>query len=208
MERKKLIELIGSVFVALIFLSSYAAFGNISQSGSNATTTASTPQTFYGSAIGNATITSYSNAMSINITCKNVSSVSGPLNSALTNLEKNGSVSTFSSFQASQIAVDAGSLSTYPLFLQLAGDAGQGESCTAFTTSANINLPSRMSFHIPPQPGITNGQNITITIPSSLQTGSIAITLERNMSTKLRVQVDAAIAVNGSIYGGLRVAQV
>lgn len=205
MERKKLIELVGSIFVALIFLSSYAAFGNISANASNATTT-SQAQTVYAAAVANATIASYGGTININISCSNVTAVSGVLNAALASLEKNGSVSNFYSQQASQVLVQAGNASAYRLFLELSKDAGAGASCTQFLGSANVNLPSRVNFHVPAEKS-----SIIISIPQSMLTHSLPVAFKENMSSTMEVSVSAFLYLNGTISasaGGLRVAPV
>jgi hypothetical protein len=179
----------------------------VSQSGSNATTTAGVLQTFYGTARGNATISSYSSVFTINVTCGNANAIVARLNDELSALEVNGSVNTFNPVGSGQISVDAGKESAYQLFLKLWNAIGNSTACTSFTSSVNINLPGRMIFHLPPQPGLTGGQSLYITIPASLQSGSLPITLMRNATSEIPVFVDASIAVNGSIYGGIRVAQ-
>ena len=203
MERKKLIELIGSIFVALIFLSSYAAFGNISANASNATTTAQT-QTVYAAAVTNATIASYGGTMNINISCSNVTPVSDALNTALTSLEKNGSVSNFYSQQASQVLVQAGNTGAYQLFQELEKDAGTGASCTQFSGSANANLPSKINFHVPAEKS-----SIIIVIPQSMQTHSLPVAFKENMNSTMQVSVSVFLELNGTISAGsLRVAPV
>ncbi len=202
MERKKLIELVGSIFVALIFLSSYAAFGNVSPSNSNGTTTLRPSQTVYATANGNAIITSYGGVMNINVLCSNVTSVSNSLNSELQVLERNGSVSNFYSQQAAQILVQAGNTSTYPLFLLLYKDTGTYASCTNFTSTANVKLPNRMTFYIPSQ-----STSAIISIPSDMQAYSLPVELHRNMSDTINVTASALLTLNGSIYGSMRVTQ-
>ena len=201
MERKKLIEIIGSIFVAAIFLSSYAAFGNISQSGNNATTTALS-QTYYAVANTNAMVQSYASTFNINITCSNASAVSGTLNSELAGLEKNGSVANFYSQQAAQILVQSGSMSSNALYARLSNDIGSGASCTQFSGTANIDLPGRMNFYVTSQ-----RSSVIITIPDSLRAYSLPIPLAGGMGGTLSVSVSALLEQNGTIYGPLRVAK-
>lgn len=203
MERKKLIELIGSVFVAAIFLSSYAAFGSVAPGGTASGATSVPPsQTFYATASGNATITSYSGVMNVNIACENISSVSSRLNAALQLLERNGSVNNFYSQRATQILVQAGNLSTYPLYLLLYNDTGTYSACINFTTTANIRLPDHMTFYIP-----SEGSKAIIAIPAGMQMYSVPLTLSRNMSSTMNVTASTILALNGSIYSTVRVSQ-
>jgi hypothetical protein len=208
LERKKLIELIGSVFVALIFLSSYAAFGNTAQGQSNATTTAQV-QTFYAVAEANATIQSYGSVMNISISCAssasasnavNATNVSDELNGALAQLERNGSVANFYSAQANQILVQAGSANAYSLFLRLSRGIGSGTACTRFSGTANLSLPGTIGFTVLPQKS-----KIIVELPQSLQSYSLPVTFAENMSGTLRVLVYAYLEPNGTIYGQPRV---
>ncbi len=202
LERKKLIELIGSVFVALIFLTSYAAFGGGAPGNSTGTTTLTPSQTFYAVANGNATITSYSSVMNIDILCANVSNVSSRISTALQALEKNGSVSNFYSQQAAQMLVQAGNLTTHALFLLLYNDSGSGAACTQFTSTANVKLPRNLTFYLPSQ-----GNSAIISIPSSMQAYSVPITLSLNMSSVMKITASTLLTANGTIYGGIRVQQ-
>ncbi len=90
-KRKRLIFLIGALFVGIMFLSSYGAFGN--NSGTASTTTAPTssiPATYFvTNNFTNGTIYSYSN-----ITVKFVSNVSNAT-LLLNSLELNGSLESF-----------------------------------------------------------------------------------------------------------------
>ena len=208
MERKKLIELIGSVFVALIFLSSYAAFGNTAQSQSNATATVPV-QTFYAVAEANATIQSYGSVMNISISCANASraanaanitNIADELKGALVQLESNGSVANFYSSQENQILVQAGSANAYSLFLRLSKGIGSGVACTRFSGTANITLPSAIGFTVLPQK-----IKVIVELPQSLQSYSLPVTFAENMSGTLRVLVDAYLEPNSTIYGQPRV---
>jgi len=206
--RKKLIELIGSVFVALIFLSSYAAFGNTAQSQSNATATVPV-QTFYAVAEANATIQSYGSVMNISISCANASraanaanitNIADELKGALAQLESNGSVANFYSSQENQILVQAGSANAYSLFLRLSKGIGSGVACTRFSGTANITLPSAIGFTVLPQK-----IKVIVELPQSLQSYSLPVTFAENMSGTLRVLVDAYLEPNSTIYGQPRV---
>lgn len=202
MERKKLIELIGSIFVALIFFSSYAAFGNFGAGGSNATTTITPSQTYYAVASGNASITAYSSVMNINITCANITSVSNVLNGRLTELQRNGSISNFYSQQAAYILVQAGNTSTYPLYQELSGIIGNSSACTHFTSTASVNLPGTMEFFVP-----TLGNRVQVSIPQSLRTYSLPIEFSNNMSGTVGVAVSTLLSPNATVYGTIKVSQ-
>lgn len=202
MERKKLAELLGSIFVALIFLTSYAAFGN-EQVKTNTTTTTVPAQTFYASAHGFANITSYAPYLNINISCSNVSNVSSELNNALMPFYKNGSVSNFYLQQASSMLVQTGNMSSNSIYSLLIKEIDGSAACTSFYSSANLKLPSRMSFYVP-----TQKSNVIILINASQQGASVPIELTQNMSNSINVSVSALLTATGSIYGNLSVRQI
>lgn len=202
LQGKKLMEIIGSIFVALIFLSSYAAFGGGAVSP-NTTTTVLPSQTYYASARGTAAITSYAPVLNINISCSNITSVSAKLNSALVSLERNGSVSNFYSQQAAQILVQAGSIASNQIYGLLLSRIGAGSACTSFASSANVHLPSRMNFYVPSQK-----TSVLILIPGGLQSASVPVKFAQNMSGAVNVSVSVLLTINGAIYGNLSVRQV
>jgi hypothetical protein len=205
LEKKKLIEIIGSIFVALIFLSSYAAFGGISgPPNSNVTTTVAQQQAIYASARGIVNITSFTDVLNVNINCTNITSVSTIIDGALAAMEKNGTVSNFYSQQAAQILVEAGTLNSSNIFKTLSTDIDGSTSCTSFESSANIRLPGSMNFFVPGQ----KGNGYTVPIPSGLRTYTLPLTLTNNMSNRLNVTVSGLLTENGSIYGSLVVQQV
>lgn len=202
LEKKKIVELIGSIFVAVIFLSSYAAFGGLS-GGTNSTTTTISQQTFYAVAHGNANITSYGPVLNVNISCSNITNVSDKLNGALTALERNGSVSNFYAQQASQVLVQNGSMSTYRVFQLLAESIGSGTNCTEFDSpSANIRLQQRMNFNVPQQ-----RSSIIILVPDNLQKYTLPVKLVQNMSSSINVTVSTLLTLDGTIYGSMVVKQ-
>lgn len=203
MEKKKLIELVGSIFVAVIFLTSYAAFGSNSNGSNTATTTAPQQQTIFAKAYGTVNITSYGSELNVNISCSNVTNVSARLNSELADMEKNGSVSNFYAQQASQILVQAGNLSSYKIFQILSQKINESKACTGFGASANIQLPSSMSFHISGQKS-----GYIITIPSDQRSYALQIMLTQNAIRRINVSVSGLLSVNGSVSGSLVVQQV
>ena len=92
-----MIEFVGALFVAVIFLTSYAAFsGNSSR---NTTSTTSTVATYYAVGSTNAAITGYNSTLFVNVSCKGIlqNQTVNRINAVATQLENNGSVLTYSS---------------------------------------------------------------------------------------------------------------
>lgn len=203
MEKKKWIELIGSVFVALIFLSSYAAFGNGKTASGNTTTIAQTPTTVRAEANGVARILSYGQVLNITIHCQNASNVSRQINDFLST--QNTSTVAFPPYSgqnASQIIATAGQAGSYYLYNALSKDIGAYSGCTDFSSSADILLPSRMTF-------VVEGSSMLIQIPGEFRNSSQPVLFTSSMSNTMNVFVDAILTLNGSIYqGNIRVKEL
>jgi hypothetical protein len=198
-EKKKLIELIGSIFVAMIFISSYAAFG-VGRITVNTTTTVQQQQTFYAIAQTTANIISYGSTMNINISCQNVMNLSRQVNDLLADLESNNSVSYFYSQQAGQIIVQSGKVDTYANYNSISSYMGVNANCTEFTSSATVMIPNKMNFYAPLQKS-----SMIILISNNRRDYSVPIKFVNNMSNTLNVSVSALLTLNGSIYGNLSV---
>jgi hypothetical protein len=198
-EKKKLIELIGSIFVAVIFITSYAAFGG-GRVEVTVTTTAQSQQTFYAIAQGTANIISYGSTMNINVLCQNVTHVSKQINDLLANLESNNSVSYFYSQQAGQIMVQSGKEGTYANYNSISSYISANATCTDFTSSATVMIPKTMNFYAPLEKIST-----MVFIPSNMRNYSTPIKFVKNMSNTVNISVSALLTLNGSIYGNLSV---
>ena len=194
-----MIELIGSIFVAVIFITSYAAFGGGGLAG-NATTTAQPLQTVYAVAQGAANIISYGSTMNINVSCSNVTYVSKQINDLLANLESNNSISYFYSQQLGQIMIQSGKEGVYANYNSISSYISANASCTGFTSSATVTIPKTMNFYAPLEKVST-----IVAIPGNMRNYSISIKFLKNMSNTLNVSVSALLTLNGSIYGNLSV---
>ncbi len=157
-------------------------------------------QTFYATATGVANVLSFGSTLNINITCQNTTNVSSKLNSILVAMEKNGTVSSFYSQQTSQILVQAGSMPVYNIYQLTSNSIGTSAVCTSFSSSANIQLPSRMNFYIPSQ-----RTSAIITIPAKLQSYSLPFRLTPKMGNTLNISVSALLEANGTIFGNVTV---
>lgn len=201
MEKKKLAQAIGAIFVALIFLSSYATMGS-KGGGSTPTTTVPQVQTVYATARGAATVASYGSVMEINISCANVTTVFDKINSILSSMQSNGTIANFYYQQASQILVQAGSASnsSFTLYKQLANAIGDGFVCTTFSSSAGIQLPNTMRFYAP-----IAKTDLLINIPADRKSYTVPFIFTSNLSKTINVSVSALITVNGTLFGNMTV---
>jgi hypothetical protein len=193
LDKKKTMELVAAIFIAVIFVSSYAAYGGnfgnsgqASNSGANANATTTIPPV---SGSARASIVSYGTVLDVNVSCANASAVASSLNGYLNALESNGSISNFYSPENSEILVQLGSYSATALYGALSGRLGKNAACTSFASQATVQLPSIMN--------VTGGK---IRIPGSLRNYPLGLKLSNNMSSSVGVSVLALIAENGTAY--------
>lgn len=121
MDNKKKIEAIFSIFIGVIFISSYAVLSSLrSNSGTSSQSTLTTgpvAQTAYLNGYSNALIENYTGIASVYLNCKNslYNATSTNVSTILTTLEGNNSVSTFYNTQ-NQFSIDLGSYTPLNLY--------------------------------------------------------------------------------------------
>ena len=199
MDKKRLLEILTSLFIAAIFLSGYLAYGGGGSSSANATTTLSNVPTVYANARTSALITSYGSGLNLNIACANVSSVSKHASSILTSLESNGTVSTFYAQQA-QISVQTGTANSSGVYKLLYKGLNASSLCTQFYGSTEVQVPGTITFNLPLQKTTT-----IVIIPSSKRTYQISLMLLPNMGSKVNVTLATLLTLNGTIYGNVTI---
>jgi hypothetical protein len=182
-DGKKLLMLIGALFVAAIFLSSY-----LSSNNSGTATTSTKPSSTY-LAIGraSATITGYgSNAYvplsnQSNDTMENVSA-------ALSGLEANGSISNYihvgDGYQVALSGMDA-------YALQQSIRKGTALVHSNITTTAYLLLPANEVLYVNSYP---------VDVAFSRRNYSISLAGLEPVGSHLNVSVFALITANGSVY--------
>jgi hypothetical protein len=203
LEKRRMIELIGALFVAVIFLTSYAAFaGGGARAYGNATTTARV-RTYYVTGRAQANITSYGQVLEANVSCKNATSVESLMNGLLAAMERNGSVSNFYSPSQGHILVQLANYTAYKVYGLLSAGIGPSAACTNFTTQANAQLPARITFSLP-----ASKSGFAIAIPSSQRSFTLPIALGSVTNSIINVSVATLVTENGTIYGSISVIRV
>ena len=188
MERKKLIELIGSIFVAFIFISSYAAFGvSPSSQGPKPKSNSTQLRFIYASAFANATIYNFSNTFTISYKCDD-----SKVNATLQSLESNGSVANYYQISPNSIYVDSGTMSTASLLSYLSNTLNS--SCTSLSATAKVALPSKLSFYFP-----SSRSSFALSIPSSMRYYSVPVLFNSSLHS-INVSIAAIVEANGTIY--------
>ena len=196
MEKKKLAELLGAIFVAAIFLSSYASFAN--QSPQNTTSISSAIATYYAVGYANASITGYNSILSINIMCRAAvqNSTVNRIGSSIASLENNGSVLT-SSANRTGFQVAPGELDSYSIYNYIYRKLDSNSTaCASFSTPATVSLPLMINMSV-------QGQTLGISIPQGAVQQQVNLDLTQNMSRSMRLRVSALITRNGTVYGSI-----
>jgi hypothetical protein len=187
MDKKKVSEIILSIFVAMIFISSYAIFTNAGGGQQTTTTTTTAPQTVYGTGYANATLLGYNTTLSIysacNYTYANVSA-------ALSKLERNNSIFSYY-YVGNSTIVDPGKMNTTSVYSYM--QRFQSGNCLSFYAPALIMLPSEINLRI-------ELRNYTVVLPEKLRTQSMDLLLRHNSTSSIRVRIAALVETNGTIY--------
>jgi len=205
MDIKKLIQILSAVFVAAIFIASYASFGNMgSNLGSPGPTTTVAPQTVYGSGNANAMVTGYGPTMSIFIRCNSTGLVNATVYNVsvmLSRLEANNNVSN--SFQPNQttFTVYTNKLNSYQLASYVTSNIGTNSSaCLLYKGQTNLELPRNVTFAV-------QGQSVQLPIPQNLRNFTLFTSL-KPINAQIPLRISALITANGMIFGNLSITQL
>jgi len=199
LDKKKIIEFLGAIFVAAIFITSYASFGTRTSQGQKTTTTAIN-NAFYSRATVAAAITGYGPALTINVSCSNASKVYEQVNNILLNYEKNGSVNTYFSQGSNQFQIESGTLSSYAIYLSMKQGLGSNATCIVANPTFFVQLPSTVVFY-----NTVLGVNETVTLQKSQTKYEISARFEQNVSNVITVYVSTLLTPQGAVSGNLTV---
>ncbi|MCL5423845.1 MAG: hypothetical protein M1385_02055 [Candidatus Marsarchaeota archaeon] len=191
MENKKrdLVMLIGSAFVALIFITGYAANGNggVPNSNSTATKAVKNVTTFFASGASNAIITGYSNTFDILL--KNTSAANKTSN-ILNAYENNGIVSTYNQLNNTYFNVFAQGNYTYNIYQNLTSALGSNQM--SFISVAYLKYPKYLTL-------FANGNKVNVLFSNPTYSFLTSNILLINSSIPTDIDVIAAYN-NGSYY--------
>ncbi len=205
MDNKKKIEVIFSLFIGAIFISSYAVLSSLQtntngSSSQNASTTGPVSQTIYLNSYSNAVIENYTGTANLFLTCKNptYNFTSTNVSTILTKLEGNNSVSTFYSTQ-NVFSIDLGSYTPINLYNYLKTTVPSNEiNCVNMNAEAQLSIPKYVNFTLSSTAG-TKPQTFPILLPNTTSTIYLNVSIPRN---SLTVPVDISVLVykNGTVY--------
>lgn len=202
MEKQSLKKAIWILFIAVIFLASYAAFGSTGNNSSQKTTTSTIPLTYPAVGTANAIITRYLPSMSITSACNNASINAVAvvkLGQILSSLSSNGYVSAYYQLN-NTYKLEAGRSNATKIYSYISKNISSSLSCTTFSASASIELPQSIKLYY--NSGSTR-QPITFLVPSAYRNYTIPLNLTGNTSSTMSVRIFALFTANAttaSIY--------
>lgn len=193
MVNKRAAEIVLAIFVAAIFLSSYASLaGTNSNTQSSTTTVVAVPQTFYGVGYANATFEGYNNTLTMVYLCNDSSIYSGSASNLLTGLEINNSIFSYFS-SGNNVTVQTNSMDLTSLRSYLVDNMNVSENCLTFYYRADILLPSTVTMSI-------SGKQYNIPITQSMNHYSLMVPYNSSTNKNIRVKIAALVEQNGTIY--------
>lgn len=186
-KKKQLIFIGGSIFVAIIFLTSYAAFSN-NNSASTTTSTIKNRVTYFALGSSNAIITNYSDVALITFS-GNAQAQKATVANVLSELAANGSIGTYYANSNIGYNVSLTTISPYALQQLLYNKTG-GNSINVGST-AYITLPKSITLYYSstPVPIYLSNTNYTVYM------GDV-----RKVGTVINVSISALLTNNGAVY--------
>lgn len=193
MDRKlrNIVLLLGAIFVAGIFLSSYASFNDNNLGNSSTTTTIKSVQTVYAAGNANAIITNYSDIAYVSLN-NNSNATSNTVTSLLSTLEADGSVQNYI-YTNSSFEVVLANLSAYGLQQMVFNQTRSNTINVGATT--DIMLPTNVTLYYT---GATS--STPITIPLTKRNYTVYMKNIKSIGTKIPVGISALLARNGTVY--------
>lgn len=179
---------LGSLFVAVIFLSSYGAFNNNTATTSSTTSIANV-KTYFVSGSSNAIVVNYSNVATLLVNKSVNASSSNQILATLNTLESNGSINSYieinNSFQIFLSTINAYSLEQ--LFYTKLGS----NKTTAVNASSIVSLPKTITMYL-------NKQSVPMHLTQTNY--SMNIFPLRQVGNTIKVSLNAIVTANGTVY--------
>ncbi|MCL4363456.1 hypothetical protein M1439_03350 [Candidatus Marsarchaeota archaeon] len=188
-NKKKKIMFIGSMVVALMFISSYASFGNNNISTSTTTIQKSAGPEYYVSGEVNATIIGYSQNALLKI-FSNSSSMQKSIASTLSRLETNASISNYAQVTDGYDIV-TGNMDAYAL--QHYFSNSYGASNVSVSAKSTVKLaPNVVLYYLGRPIGVATAGTYNISISPLIANGSV-------VALNAHAIVNGTGAINGAI---------
>lgn len=190
-KKKNLILFIGAIFIALIFLSSYAAFSNNNTSNASTSSTVKPAETHYATGNTNAVITNYSDIVNVTLS-NNSNATTTALQNILSKLESNGSISNYiyanNNYEVVLLGMDA---STLKQSISNQANSTIPNNTIHIGSTATVMLPAGLVLYYSGSP-----ENVYLTSRNY----SVYLNNIKSIGTSINVSVSALLERNGSIY--------
>jgi len=185
-SKKRLTTFLLSLFVAVIFIGSYAAFGNISTGNSTSTTTVHIGQTYFVTGSANAVVSGYSSAAEVQVIGNDT--IVSMVGNTLTQLQNNGSVSSYFQY-GTGYNVFLNSYSPYQLQQLLYGM--YPTNTIRVNSSTYVSLPKTIPLYY-------STQQVQVGLPGRNYSVSMAPIIA--IGSNVPVAIKAIIFANGTLY--------
>ena len=203
LERQKLIKILGSLFVALILVISYAAYGS---SNSNTSTTATTTvnETAFWSASNVTRVNSgsLSDVFTVQATCANQSTADLAMNYTNAKILVLENQSVQATQLGNEMLVNSGNLQAQGVYDYVEkGMNASWAKCVVFSMKAAVTIPSQLNFKAREVLGTQSEMQI-VEIPSSMRSYTLSLSFSNNMTNTTQVTIDALLTENLQIIPG------
>ncbi len=189
-NKKKIFLFLGSLFVAVIFLSSYASFGN-GVAPSTSTTTVNVVQTIpaFGSSVAN--IIGY--GPEAYVTFSTNTAATGQIATIFSKLESNGSIYSALPTSNSSYDVQVATINAYSLQELLRSTLSNSVAVNVSSSYIDLSLPSNVLLYYGGYPITAHLKNQNYTISN--------VTILKAPGTLVNVSISAlVIPTNGTVY--------
>jgi hypothetical protein len=191
-SRRKKLLFIGSILVAIMFISSAAAFGNFGSPPSSSTSTVSGPSYFMvGQA--NATVNGWSQNVQVTVNSSNSTYYSDVANVIIA-LQANGTIGNYASINNVTFSAYLVNMTAYAFQSRL--DAMLGNSVATVKASTMVALPAQITMYYYSQP-----------VPVLLQSGNYPVSIEplQPRGALVPVKIQGTVTQTGNVIGPLTV---
>ena len=186
-KNKKIVLFLGTVLVAVIFLSAYASFNNNNVSNSS-TSTIKNPQTFPSFGNSNAVISSYGNIVNITFSGNSNASVNATA-ALLSNLESKGAVNNYF-YSGNRYEAILSNITAYQLRQMVYNITNQSNSISVGSV-AYLKFPGTVTLYYVGTP---------VNLYLANKNYSIYMKNVKSIGSTVNVKVFALLTKNGSIY--------
>lgn len=196
-KRNRIIITLGTLIVAVMFVSSYASFGNNNISGSSTSTTTirnGSTIVVYGKAAGR--VVNYSDNLNMTINANKLSNASNYINTTLNGLESNNLIGSYNYLGEGRYAIILSKMSLYNFSKVISANAVYNASVYG---EEYLSIPNSVALYY-------NTQKAQIALPNNeygIYTSNILA-----LNSSINVSISAVVYTNGSLYNNqLRISQ-